>query len=111
MDLKKFETYLLSLSEEEYLVLIKERIARLTDEQQIIANAREVQRLRRLTLLDGLDNKSDAEIDSIFESIIDSDGDACEHGRSYAKHCSACGKIDYTMFPELFGKDGFSIEE
>ena len=34
----------------------------------------------------------------------------CEHGRSYCKHCVACGEIDYLMFPELFNKDGFRID-
>jgi hypothetical protein len=111
MNIKEFEDYLTGLSEEDYDLLIKERIAKLSPEQQLIAQAREVQKKYRAKLIAKLSDPDPDVHEMVFNALRDSDGDECEHGRSYVKHCVACGEIDHTMFPELFDADGFPIEE
>jgi|SRR5580698_1564944 hypothetical protein len=112
MKSNQFEIYLVSLPEEKYAVLIQERIARLAPEQQVIAQAREIQRIERMKLIDSLNDTNQNADELIFNILRDMDpSNACEHGRSYAKHCLECGEIDYLMFPELFDKDGFPLVE
>lgn len=111
----EYEEYLSHLTNEQYDALIQERIARLNPEQQKIAQTREVQRKERFKLIEKLgssDTNEDAH-ELIFNALRDMDGysDNCEHGRSYCKHCIACGEIDHIMFPEIFHEDGFRIEE
>ena len=111
MNAEEFKTYLQGLNEEEYDKLIAERIARLNAEQQIIAKARESQRKDRGKLIAKLkDNDPDVH-EMVFNALRDMDGDECEHGRHYVKHCIACGEIDHGMFPELFDSDGFDIQD
>lgn len=109
---QEFETYLEGLTNEQYDALIQERIKRLGPEEQIIAQARESQRKIRFKLIEKLaDPNADEDTHHmVFDALRDMDGDACEHDRSYAKHCLACGKMDHAMFPELFDEDGFHIE-
>ena len=108
---KEFENYLAGLSEQDYDRLIAERIERLNDEQKAIAKTRESQRKERSRLI-GLLVDADPDVhEMVFNSLRDMDGDECEHGRHYVKHCIACGKMDHLMFPELFDEDGFQLEE
>lgn len=108
----KFEDYLANLNNEQYDVIMQERIARLNPEQQAIMQAREVQRKYRFQLIDKLTdpNSTEETHESVFNAIRDMDGDACEHGRSYCKNCIACSEIDHKMFPEIFDEDGELIE-
>lgn len=108
---KEFETYLESLSEEEYDKLMQERISRLSNEQQAIMRVREVQRKDRAKLIHKLSDPDPDVHEMVFNALRDMDGDECEHQRSYCKHCLACGEIDHAMFPELFDEDGFRIED
>ena len=99
------------LGEEDYDRLVAERIDRLNDEQKVIAKVRESQRKERARLI-GLLIDADPDVhEMVFDSLRDMDGDECEHGRSYVKHCIACGEMDHRMFPELFDEDGFHREE
>lgn len=113
MNTKEFTSYLENLNNDQYDALIQERIQRLNAEQQTLMQAREVQRKERFKLISKLsDPNSDEDTHQmVFDALLDMDGDACEHGRSYVKHCVACGEIDHAMFPELFDEDGFPIEE
>jgi hypothetical protein len=111
MTSKEFENYLAGLGEEDYDRLVAERIDRLNDEQKAIAKTRESQRKERARLI-GLLIDADPDVhEMVFDSLRDMDGDECEHGRSYVKHCIACGEMDHLMFPELFDEDGFHREE
>jgi hypothetical protein len=113
MNVKEFEDYLAGLDDEGYDNLIKERIARLNDEQKLVALAREVQRKQRAKLIAKLsDPNADEDVHHmVFNALRDMDGDECEHGRHYVKHCIACGEMDHAMFPELFDEDGFHIQD
>lgn len=111
MKSKEFEKHLESLSEEDYTRLVAERIERLNDEQKVIANKREAQRKERSKLISKLSSHDPEVHEMVFNALRDMDGDECEHGRSYAKHCLACGQIEHAMFPELFDEDGFHREE
>ncbi len=108
---KEFEKYLESLSSEEYDKLIQERIGRLDTEQQAIMQVREVQRKARAQLIAKLSDPDPDTHEMVFDALRDMDGDECEHGRHWVKHCLACGKIDHAMFPELFDEDGFRYED
>ncbi len=108
---EEFEKYLEGLSPEEYDKLIQERITRLDAEQQAIMQAREVQRKARAKLIAKLSDPDPDVHEMVFNALRDMDGDECEHGRNWVKHCLACGKIDHAMFPELFDESGFDIEE
>lgn len=110
---QEFEKYIESLNNDQYDALIQERIQRLGPDEQLIAQARESQRKVRFKLIDKLaDPNADEDThEMVFNALRDMDGDACEHGRSYAKHCIACGKMDHLMFPELFDEDGFHLEQ
>jgi hypothetical protein len=110
----EFEQFLSLLSEDGYDDLIQNRITLLNPEQQKIAQARELQRKERHKLISKLSSPDATEDDHhmVFNALRDvSYSDDCEHGRSYCKHCIACGEIDHIMFPELFNKEGFRIEE
>src|SRR5579864_9730450 len=100
MEPKEFESYIATLDEEQYSALVAERIARLGPDEQVIALAREAQRKVRQKLIDKLadPNATEDTHEMVFDALRDMDGDGCEHGRSYAKHCLACGKMDHTMF-------------
>jgi hypothetical protein len=113
MNVKEFEDYLAGLDDEGYDNLIKERIVRLNDEQKLVAEAREVQRKQRAKLIAKLsDPNADEDVHHmVFNALRDMDGDECEHGRHYVKHCIACGEMDHAMFPELFDEDGFHIQD
>ena len=111
MNSKEFETYLSNLPEDQYDALVEERIGRLNDEQKVIALAREKQRKYRSKLIAKLSSREPEVHEMVFDALRDMDGDECEHGRSYCKHCIACGAIDHAMFPELFDEDGFHLEE
>lgn len=113
MNHKEFETYLAGLDDEQYDVLVQERIARLNDEQKVVALAREGQRKERAKLISKLadPNANEDVHEIVFDALRDMDGDECEHGRSYVKHCIACGEMDHLMFPELFDEDGFHFDE
>lgn len=110
---REFEEHLTHLTNEQYDMLIQERIARLNPEQQKIANAREAQRKIRFKLIEKIANPNATPEDHemVFDALRDMDGYECEHGRHYVKHCIACGEIDGLMFPELFDKDGFRLDE
>jgi hypothetical protein len=108
----EFELWLRRLPDAEYDKVIQERISRLNAEQQVIAQAREVKKAERLVLFKKLADSPDEEAhERLLNALRDSDGLNCEHGRSYAKHCLACGAIDHLMFPELFDKDGFPVDD
>lgn len=113
MEPKEFESYIATLDEEQYSALVQERIARLTPDEQVIAQARESKRKDRQKLIDKLadPNATEETHEMVFDALRDMDGDTCEHDRSYASHCLACGKMDHTMFPELFDEDGFHLLE
>lgn len=106
-----FRKHLESLNDEQYDALIQERIQRLNPEQQAIAQAREVKRKERFKLFDKLNDPDPDVHEMVFDALRDMDGHECEHERSWAKHCLACGAMDHLMFPELFDEDGFDIEE
>lgn len=106
-----FTKYLEGLSDEEYDKLIQERMTRLDDEQKLIMQEREVQRKARAKLIAKLSDPDPDTHEMVFDALRDMDGDECEHGRNWAKHCLACGKIDHLMFPELFDEDGFRLDE
>ena len=110
---QEFEKYMEGLTNEQYDALIQERIQRLGPDEQVIMQARESQRKVRFKLIDKLaDPNADEDThEMVFNALRDMDGDECEHGRSYVKHCLACGKIDHAMFPEVFDEDGFRISE
>lgn len=111
MNSKDFETYLSNLPEDQYDALVMERIGRLNDEQKVIALAREKQKKYRAKLIAKLADPDPDVHEMVFNAIRDMEGYECEHGRSYVKHCLACGAIDHAMFPELFDEDGFHLEE
>ena len=111
MNHKEFENYLIGLSDDEYDKLMQERIARLNDEQKTIALAREGQRKERAKLIAKLSDPDPDVHEMVFNALRDMDGDECEHGRHYVKHCLACGEMDHLMFPELFDEDGFDIQD
>lgn len=108
---KQFEDYLISLSDDDHDKLVQERIQRLNADQQVIAQARELERkeLRKITHM--MEDPDPDVQEFAFNSILHMTKDACEHVRSYAKHCSECGKMDHIMFPELFNEFGESIED
>jgi len=108
---KSFEKYLESLDEEQYTVFMQQRIARLNPEQQGIAQAREGKRKDRAKLVAKLKDPNPDVHEMVFDALRDMDGDECEHGRNYVKHCLACGEMDHLMFPELFDEDGFDIQD
>lgn len=110
MTTDEFRKYLESLNDEQYDALIQERILRLNSEQQAIAQAREVKRKERFKLIAKLSDPDPDVHEGVFDALRDMDGHECEHGRHWVKHCSACGKMDHLMFPELFDEDGFDIE-
>lgn len=109
----EYEEYLSHLTNDQYDALIQERIARLNPEQQKLAQAREVKRKDRFKLIEKLaaPEANEDTHEMVFNALRDMDDFECEHGRSYCKHCIACGEIDGIMFPELFDKDGFRIED
>jgi hypothetical protein len=108
----EFELWLSQLADAEYEKVIQERISRLDEKQQSIAQAREEKKKERLVLFKKLAESQDEEAhERLLNALRDSDGFNCEHGRSYAKHCIACGEIDNLMFPELFNKDGFRVDD
>jgi len=111
MNSREFESYLAHLPDEEYDRLVAERISRLNDEQKAIANVRESQRKDRAKLIAKLVDPNPEVHEMVFDALRDMDGDECEHGRHYVKHCIACGEIDHKMFPELFDEDGFHLDE
>src|SRR5271170_7174309 len=96
----EFEDHLAILTDDEYSLLMEGRIARLNPEQQVLAQAREDVRKERFKLISKF-NSSETSWEEIRESLVligkDFTGE-CEHGRSYCKHCVACGEIDYLMF-------------
>jgi hypothetical protein len=112
MTSSEFEEWLSSLDDHQYDDLMQERIARLNPEQQAIMQAREVKRMERFRLIREVHESKDEEAhERLVDALRDNDGSNCEHGRSYVKHCIACGEIDHLMFPELFDKDGFRVDE
>jgi hypothetical protein len=112
MSPSEFEDEISHLTDEQYDAFIQERIARLSPEQQIIAQAREVKRQERFLLIQKLTESKDEEAHERFlDALRDTGNLNCEHGRSYCKHCIACGEMDHRMFPELFNEDGFRIDE
>ncbi len=107
----EFEDYLVTLSDEEYTILMNARIAKLNPEQQLIAQAREVIRKERFRLISSMkDGTSWEDVRESFATLGEGYTGECEHGRSYCKHCVACGEIDYLMFPEIFNENGFRID-
>jgi len=103
---KEFEDWLSHLTNDQYDALIQERMVRLNDEQRTIVQAREDRRKERAKLYDKL-NDPDPEVrKQVLDTIMEGEGHHCEHGRSWVKHCIACGHIDHAMFPELFDEDG-----
>lgn len=108
----EFEEQLSHLTNEQYDALVKERIARLNPEQQVIANAREVKRQERFKLINKAFGPGGTEEDHEHLYNVLRDGtDACEHGRSICKHCIACGEMDHIMWPELYDDDGFRFQD
>lgn len=113
MNSKEYEEYLTHLTNDQYDALIQERIERLnlcSGNQKAIAQAREVERQERKKLINKLadPNATEDDHEMVFNALRDTP-DHCEHGRSYCKHCAACGQIDHLMFPELFDEDGLSL--
>lgn len=108
----EFENYLAGLTNPQYDALIQERIARLTPEQQVIAQAREVQRKYRhdLTVKAYSPEGTPEDQEAIYNALREGT-DSCEHGRSIWKTCIACGEMDHLMFPELFDENGVRIGE
>lgn len=108
----EFEEQLSHLTNQQYDALVRERISRLNPEQQVIANAREAKRQERAQLIEKAFSSQDEEAqERLYNALRDTDDFNCEHGRSYCKHCIACGEMDHLMFPELFNKNGFRISE
>jgi len=107
----EFTKYLESLDDEQYDALIQERIKRLNPDQQVIAQAREVDRKARFKLYEKLNDPDPDVHQHVFDSLRDMESWECEHGRHYVKHCSACGEMDHLMFPELYDEDGFRLDE
>ena len=109
----EFESYLSSLTNEQYDFLMEERIARLSPELQTIPLVREAKRKERFQLLtDFGDGKiSSNDLKEKLASLGEDYASQCEHGRSYCKHCVSCAEIDFLMFPEIFNKDGFRHNE
>lgn len=104
----EYENYLVSLTDEQYDDLIQERITRLDPEQQKIAQAREVQRKyqRKLLFKASCADTSEDDLEGIYNALCEAQYN-CEHAKPAWKHCFACGKIDYLMFPEFFDENGF----
>ena len=113
MNTKEFESHLENLNNDQYDALIQERIQRLNAEQQLLVQAREVQRKVRFQLIAKLPaaNADEDVHQLVFDYLRGMDEVECEHGRSYVKHCIACSEIDHIMFPELWDEDGILIEE
>lgn len=111
MSPKEYETWLSNLNEEQYDALIQERISRLSGENLQIAQARDGRRKERRKLYDKLNDPDPKVRKEIMNQIMAGEGHECEHGRSWVKHCLACGEMDHIMFPELFDEDGFPLEE
>jgi len=108
---KEFESWLENLNNDQYDVLIQERLLRLGEEEQKLVQAREVRRKERAKLFHKLNDPDLSVRQEVMNAISMGEGHHCEHGRSWVKHCIACGKIDHLMFPELFDEDGFPLEE
>lgn len=107
----EFEKYLQGLTDDQYDALIVERMVNLNDEQKDLVTAREERRKSRRGLYHKL-NDPDPEVRAeVFRTLTEGEGMACEHGRSWVKHCLACGAIDHVMFPELFDADGLPLNE
>jgi hypothetical protein len=111
MTTEEFEKYLETLSEEGYDALVAERITRLNEEQKALVLAREVRRKERAKLYHKLDDPDPKVRQEVLDTLMEGEGHQCEHGRSWVKHCVACGHIDHAMFPELFDEDGLPIQE
>lgn len=107
----EFEEHLSHLTNEQYKAFIQERISRLNPEQQAMAQAREVKKDERFALINQMINSKDEEAHQRLLDALRDETDNCEHGRSFCKHCVLCGEMDGLMFPELFNKDGFRIDE
>lgn len=110
MTYAEFQDYLLSLSEEQYDTLIKERIARLKPVQQTVALAREEQKKVRLKLIGKLSDPDPDVHQMVFDTLRDMDRSECEHGRHCCKYCSECVEIDHVMFPELWDENGDALD-
>jgi len=110
----EFENYLVSLNDDEYDALVQERISRLNAEQQVIVQAREVQKKERAKIFTKLADPNTTE--DVHEMAHNSLRDMeyamnCEHDRHICKHCYACGLIDHLMFPEIYDEDGLRLNE
>jgi len=105
-----FETYLISLPEDQYDALIMERANRLNEKQKLIVLAREVQRKERSKLFSKLESADSNVYEEVLDTLEKMESSDCEHGRNYCKSCLACAEIDHLMFPELFDEDGNNIE-
>jgi hypothetical protein len=105
----EFEEELSHLTNDQYDALIQDRIGRLNIEQQTIAQTRELKRKERFRLISKLADPKATEDDHerVYNALLNMDEHACEHNRSYVKHCIACGQIDHLMWPELYDEDGF----
>jgi ABC-type multidrug transport system fused ATPase/permease subunit len=79
----EFESWLATLSDPKYDAVIQERIARLSPEQQIIAQAREIKKKERFALISSLMGSEDEEVHQRLQDAMRDDVDNCEHGRSY----------------------------
>jgi hypothetical protein len=108
----QFENYLISLTDEQHDILVQERIARLDPNQQLLAQERELQKKYQLQLMKKAVSSEATEDDqeAIYNALREGT-DYCEHMVSIHKHCFDCGKIDHTMFPELFNEFGDRIQE
>ena len=104
----KFESYLQSLSKDEFAKLIQKRIALLNPEQQLIAQARESQREYRTRLIESLSSTDEDIHEQVFNALQDMDGDECEHNISHDNYCQQCEIIEKIMFPEIYGYLSFS---
>lgn len=107
----EFEEYLTRLNHDQYDALIQERLLRLNEEQQALVQAREIRRKERAKLYHKLNDPDSQVRQEVLSVLMEGEGHECEHGRSWVKHCLACGSIDHLMFPELFDEDGLPLQE
>jgi hypothetical protein len=113
MTTSEYEEYLFRLNNDDYDALIQDRIGRLNIEQQSIAQTRELKRKEYSRLITKLAEPSATEDDHerVYNALLNMGRDTCEHGRSYWKHCLACGEIDHLMFPELYDEEGLHYQD
>lgn len=87
---------------------------KLTDEQQVVFDRWERDKLRLRQTIELLFKKSEYSPDEYKRLLNEIEADIvsqCEHERSIWKSCAACDEIEKIVYPELFDENGERKED